>query len=618
MCISAAVTVLQGRDSARPGVCGPNLADIRRSTIAAQSRASVNPPPVRAISHVASLSSLMPPPSSLPVHRHNISARSSNGPDIHVPSPRGRSTSFPSQSATSPSAAPLPSAALPPYPHSVSYGYGPQHAQYGPSHALYAELARRPPEEVYALDILAVYECTAGSKKNTKNNIIGSIREGVKDVDALSDADSLVALALSVVIPRLQTFGPDFCWRTDEFVVRDAKWVNLLSNGTWHYFYHDCLQRNTRKGAARLMFKLGKQFTLFVVVPETQWEEFEDFRAKQNVVAGPSSLTHSPSRAQSRKPQHQGLILRLSAPSTTSSSNFDTPLSHHIQVNPQPAIIAPSPSMPTPEDDPPKALVPASAKRSHNHTRSIASASAQSPPPKKRTPVGYTSPDRNQLQEALLVGGATDFNAKKGLFVQNHRILNYTNIVSVSVLGQKVEQIVFYPIPVRDLSELEGKDAAFRTDHDLEDQESGSGSGQRHIEMFSGTLRSSLALDSIIGVGGFKLAQIAQLMLTPLRPFGLGSQANHEIVIKRPFVPQDTPVPKPPYERFTFEDEGKMLYRESNVLYWAHSLMKLTYDFIDHRIHSAPSPPPFDVPRLRFVEAGLVLLMQIPVLVDRS
>ncbi|KIN98202.1 hypothetical protein M404DRAFT_1005566 [Pisolithus tinctorius Marx 270] len=33
----------------------------------------------------------------------------------------------------------------------------------------------------------------------------------------------------------------------------------------------------------------------------------------------------------------------------------------------------------------------------------------------------------------------------------------------------------------------------------------------------------------------------------------------------------------------------------------------MTYNFIDNAIASATSPPPFDIPRLRFVEAGLAL-----------
>ena len=50
-----------------------------------------------------------------------------------------------------------------------------------------------------------------------------------------------------------------------------------------------------------------------------------------------------------------------------------------------------------------------------------------------------------------------------------------------------------------------------------------------------------------------------------------------------------------------------MLYHEANVLYWAKALLKMTYDFIGCAINNASAPPPFEIPRLCFIDAGLVL-----------
>jgi hypothetical protein len=54
-------------------------------------------------------------------------------------------------------------------------------------------------------------------------------------------------------------------------------------------------------------------------------------------------------------------------------------------------------------------------------------------------------------------------------------------------------------------------------------------------------------------------------------------------------------------------DELKHVLKESIVMYWAKSLLNYTYDYIDHHISTSPTPPPFDIPRVRFVDAGVAL-----------
>ncbi|KAG1904188.1 uncharacterized protein F5891DRAFT_916344, partial [Suillus fuscotomentosus] len=49
------------------------------------------------------------------------------------------------------------------------------------------------------------------------------------------------------------------------------------------------------------------------------------------------------------------------------------------------------------------------------------------------------------------------------------------------------------------------------------------------------------------------------------------------------------------------------LFREANVLYWAKALLGLVYNFINRAIAGIPDPPPFNIPRVRFVEVGLAL-----------
>jgi hypothetical protein len=123
-------------------------------------------------------------------------------------------------------------------------------------------------------------------------------------------------------------------------------------------------------------------------------------------------------------------------------------------------------------------------------------------------------------------------------------------------------------------------------------------------------LMVDISHDSTIGMGGFKTAHPGWLTLTPPPVSGLGSVPRDEIVVKRPFhrvfsqAGGSTEAFK--IGRFPVVDELPKLFREANVLYWASSLLQLTYDFIDHR-RATSCPPPFPVPRVRFVQAGLAL-----------
>ncbi|KAG6378352.1 hypothetical protein JVT61DRAFT_14077 [Boletus reticuloceps] len=53
--------------------------------------------------------------------------------------------------------------------------------------------------------------------------------------------------------------------------------------------------------------------------------------------------------------------------------------------------------------------------------------------------------------------------------------------------------------------------------------------------------------------------------------------------------------------------DSQRLYREANILYWAMALLDLTYDYVDQCVANAKESPPFAIPRLRFVEAGLLI-----------
>jgi hypothetical protein len=126
-----------------------------------------------------------------------------------------------------------------------------------------------------------------------------------------------------------------------------------------------------------------------------------------------------------------------------------------------------------------------------------------------------------------------------------------------------------------------------------------------------GELIINTSAQGLIGVGGFKTAHTGWLTLMAPLKAGPGSVARDKIVSKRPYhkVFATPTATTGPYKIacYSLVDELSKLFREANVLYWAKSLLKLTYDFIDRCIASSSEPPPFLIPRVRFVEAGLAL-----------
>ncbi|KAG9315505.1 hypothetical protein JVU11DRAFT_3120 [Chiua virens] len=206
------------------------------------------------------------------------------------------------------------------------------------------------------------------------------------------------------------------------------------------------------------------------------------------------------------------------------------------------------------------------AKRQHAHSSSISSLSGLSPPHKKQ--VSATLPDPNDLKDALQSGGGTDLDLAR-------------------VLKRQLEPIDFFPIPTCDLLELVVGNAAFSIDTAVP---------------FTGTIHLTHSRDDLVGVGAFKTCEVARLNLYPPRFVGLGSRANQEIVVKRPYDRE----PGPPYAQLSLTDESTKLFREANVLYWSKALLNTTYNYIHNCISEAADPPPFDIPQLRFVDAGLI------------
>lgn len=178
--------------------------------------------------------------------------------------------------------------------------------------------------------------------------------------------------------------------------------------------------------------------------------------------------------------------------------------------------------------------------------------------------------------------------------LSQHRMLN-----STLVFDRHHEDVQYYPIPTRSLTDIL-KTPKYRTfELDISDS---------HI----GQLTIDVPLHSMIGIGAFKTAHPGWLTLSPIVPSGLGSRSQHPVVVKRPFFrPPSTQATAATATlkivRYSSADELKHVLKESKVMYWAKSLLDYTYDYIDHHIGISPTPPPFEIPRVRFVDAGVAL-----------
>ncbi|KAG9308116.1 hypothetical protein JVU11DRAFT_12516 [Chiua virens] len=546
-------TQIRSRSFESGQVPSPDPAVIHKAISASQSKSTVNPPGVLAIPRGYATASGMdtchPPAqpsrsnasagmlSSVPVHCHRTA------PDVDVPA------AWSANSRVQVSNNPGSSTMLPP-----PAGYNKHHALYSAELERWSCTARTPASaaETIILNISALHE--GGHRRGRLHGTpFGNIVEGKKDVDAHITAPGLVAVACQTLDPHIIAFCPGFSWRVDEFIVCDDSWVDLANHPETclGYFYQDCLQASNRKNSKGLVFK-SRSFTLYVVVPQVQWTEYEQFVAKRDGV--------TPNTTQISTRKSKGI--RSCTVSTAGPSH------RHRSPSPLPDIISTQKSKGSHATSTTSSI---SIKRAHKHTGSSSSVTTKSPPTKKL----LTNKQNNQesLREALKVGGTADLDIAK-------------------VLKNSIYSIDFYPISTVPISLIlkSANHHAFNVD-------------PKTAAMHPGQLRLSSG-DAFVGAGGFKTAYTATLLLLTPRETGIGSKPCENIIIKRPYIRRPGQYNNPPFRHFGVKEESEKLFREANVLYWAKSLLQVVEDFIANALAKAPDTPPFHIPSIRFVDAG--------------
>ncbi|KAJ7077313.1 hypothetical protein B0H15DRAFT_805289 [Mycena belliarum] len=190
------------------------------------------------------------------------------------------------------------------------------------------------------------------------------------------------------------------------------------------------------------------------------------------------------------------------------------------------------------------------------------------PQNKKRELPAYESPNRNQLRDALLESGT-----------------------SYSLVSGQVPHR-----PLKDL--LSGP------------------SFQGFTCSLASAAQGSLGMEhnQYLGIGTFKTAHAGYLSLVHLNTDGLGTKPNEAVAVKRMYVRSPRPTESKPngwvINRLMPMDEFRKTIMEANVLQWASSIMTFTYSFIYHFLENSPTPPPFEIPDIRFVHAGVAVIYE--------
>ncbi|KAK7047029.1 hypothetical protein R3P38DRAFT_95843 [Favolaschia claudopus] len=119
-----------------------------------------------------------------------------------------------------------------------------------------------------------------------------------------------------------------------------------------------------------------------------------------------------------------------------------------------------------------------------------------------------------------------------------------------------------------------------------------------------------------LGIGTFKTAEPAFLTLVHLSPHTLGANKNQKVAVKRMYTRRRKPTEANPdawvINRLATADEHRKILMEANVLLWATSLFNFAFAFIHSFISRSSTPPPFEIPTIRFVQAGVALLYEQP------
>ncbi|KAJ6586225.1 hypothetical protein B0H10DRAFT_2198072 [Mycena sp. CBHHK59/15] len=474
------------------------------------------------------------------------------------PQPR---VSIPNSWNRSPLSYPPPGAAVPQayINHSTPtlYGYSAAHSQYAANRQMWASRAYQSSiADTITLRFKVLHEVPG--KPNGAQ--VRNLSEGKPNVLATSTPDVLRQLAIDTMEPKEPSGIP--------------------------YFYDRCLTGKPKgKDGVNTFKKPTKAFELALVIDADQWEEIGEYLAQRELAAMEPHPSHSVKKAvKTLKPRTLRSSTKKGALSESKSSDSSSdsepssqnPLEYRLNQASFDTVRSTN-GGPEPVDSGSRMA----SKRRRSDSHSI----PKTPPrPKRRAIPVYESPNRDQLRDALLEGGSS-FSQASG---QDHIVAH--------ILSEHIEFYQIVPKPLQDLISS-GKFQGFTCEP--------ANAAQGSLRMEDGRF---------LGIGTFKTAHPGYLTLVHLAMDGLGTKPNEDVAVKRMYVPRSKPTDSDPkawvINRRMPEDEFRKILMEANVFQWAISIMTFTYSFIEHFLEKSPNPPPFPIPEICFVHAGVALVHQ--------
>jgi hypothetical protein len=228
-------------------------------------------------------------------------------------------------------------------------------------------------------------------------------------------------------------------------------------------------------------------------------------------------------------------------------------------------------------------------------------------------PKPYVQLDIETLRRGFLAGGDNSQNRNMGA----RRCWTYT---ICTYIDQRIkdsyisEPIHFIPLPKPSFSELINEPTKLR------EELLGS-----KANLYLAFLRYN-PKGEYLGVGSFKTTTAAHLTFrgTNFPLSGLvrlaqqttdenGLNTSVSVALKRPYRTNNSEKEVPVLERskirMAFAEEQVTIFEECKLMVWANSLLRAAYDFMDDFIDKN-SPPPFDMLKFRFVEAGMAIALK--------
>ncbi|KAJ7832142.1 hypothetical protein B0H14DRAFT_3142965 [Mycena olivaceomarginata] len=529
------------------------------------------------------------------IRRQVIDARKKDAPEsarrvtavMHPPSPQG-SSQFNHSLMPPPPVPGYPRVAIPsswsgytsyPMPGSQwneppgyrhANGYSDAHSQYNVHRAAWAQRAYQGNQAETIGIIMQVLRDVPGK---TKGIVVENLTEG-KEIPASSTPSYLIDLVLNTMQPKLSEATHGFNFGRSRPVIRDVvRWINLADespNTPW--FYEQCLVTSSSKSKDKgRIFKRPKtSFAVALVLSAGQWEEYLAYHASIDLDEMERRIQPSACLPQFG----HALKLYRDVPEVKTRS------AHHLQ----PKLMLHSASKPmsgVPQIEG-KWMWAQFCSRSEmllTVIKQVLLDRPQTPPSRKRgrSESVYISPDRTRLRKVLAVNGATDISRAHNMHTS--------------------ECIEFYPLHQCLLQELLGSEEAPGTQFFACDP--------------ANALQGSIVVEftTDIGMGTFKTAHTGHRSLIHLPEQGLGTTLNQLVAVKQMYrSPKNTGTSSNrAVVRFAPADEYAQTVQEANLLYWAASLMEFTYSFIHRFLSKSSADPPFEIPQLRFVHAGVAV-----------